>query len=53
MKGMTYLITDDLEVKPMSSLSSLTLLKKFNIKADVALEEKVVILDRDAGLKLL
>ncbi|KAM7494950.1 hypothetical protein LguiB_029559 [Lonicera macranthoides] len=44
---------DDLVVKPMSTLSSITLLNKFNIKEVGGLEEKVVNLGMDEGLKLL
>ena len=38
---------DDLEVKPMSTISSITLHNKFNVKNIGALEEKVVKLGMD------
>ncbi|GAV77077.1 DUF674 domain-containing protein [Cephalotus follicularis] len=55
VKGqITYMITDDLEVKPMSSTScSIAMLNKFNMKEVAALEEKVVNIDMDKGVKLL
>ncbi|XP_048140258.1 uncharacterized protein LOC125316291 [Rhodamnia argentea] len=48
-----YMVTDDLEVKPMSTISSITLLKKFNAEEIEHLEEKVVSLGMDEGIKLL
>ena len=43
VKGMvTYMVMDDLVVKPMSTISTITLLNKFNVKDVGALEEKVV-----------
>ena len=39
---VTYMVMDDLVVKPMSGISSITLLNKFNVKDLSALEEKVV-----------
>ncbi|PRQ59058.1 hypothetical protein RchiOBHm_Chr1g0365991 [Rosa chinensis] len=54
VKGVvTYMIMDDLEVKPMSTISSITMLNRFNIKDVGALEEKVVELGMDEGVKLL
>ncbi|XP_061996896.1 uncharacterized protein LOC133714702 isoform X2 [Rosa rugosa] len=54
VKGVvTYMIMDDLEVKPMSTISSITMLNRFNIKDVGALEEKVVELGMDKGVKLL
>ncbi|XP_057489618.1 uncharacterized protein LOC130775528 isoform X1 [Actinidia eriantha] len=50
---ITYMVMDDLVVKPMSIISSITLLNKFNIKDLSALEEKVVDFGMDEGLKLL
>ncbi|KAL0003001.1 hypothetical protein SO802_016782 [Lithocarpus litseifolius] len=48
VKGLvTYMIMDDLEVKPMSTISSITLLNKLNVKHIGALEEKVVELGMD------
>ena len=43
VKGVvTYMVMDDLVVKPMSTISSITLLNKFNVKEVGVLEEKVV-----------
>ncbi|PON91751.1 hypothetical protein TorRG33x02_123490 [Trema orientale] len=54
VKGVvTYMIMDDLEVKPMSTISSITVLNKFNIKEVGALEEKTVSVGINEGLKLL
>ncbi|CAN1767707.1 hypothetical protein LINPERHAP1_LOCUS10369 [Linum perenne] len=54
VKGVvTYMVMDNLEVKPMSTISSITLLNKFNIQQVGALEEKVVELGMDEGLNLL
>ncbi|KAL8544728.1 hypothetical protein ACS0TY_005091 [Phlomoides rotata] len=39
---VTYMVMDDLVVKPMSTISSITLLNQFNINNVSALEEKVV-----------
>lgn len=48
VKGVvTYMIMDNLEVTPMSTISSLTLLNKFKVKDVGALEEKVVNLGAD------
>ncbi|CAN1269331.1 hypothetical protein LINPERPRIM_LOCUS13546 [Linum perenne] len=47
------MVMDNLEVKPMSTISSITLLNKFNIQQVGALEEKVVELGMDEGLNLL
>ncbi|KAM4104570.1 hypothetical protein ACJW30_06G168400 [Castanea mollissima] len=54
VKGVvTYMVMDNLEVKPMSTISSITLLNKFDVKEIGALEEKVVELGMDEGVKLL
>ncbi|KAL6126581.1 hypothetical protein ACLB2K_074628 [Fragaria x ananassa] len=54
VKGVvTYMIMDDLEVKPMSTISSITMLNRFNVKDVGALEEKVVELNLNEGVKLL
>ncbi|GMI80679.1 hypothetical protein like AT3G09110 [Hibiscus trionum] len=54
VKGVvTYMVMDDLAVKPMSTISSITLLNNFNVKEVGALQEKVVHLGMDEGLKLL
>ncbi|MBA0629589.1 hypothetical protein Godav_024121 [Gossypium davidsonii] len=43
VKGViTYMITDDLAVRPMSAISCITLLNKFNIKDVGVLEEKTI-----------
>ncbi|XP_021825135.1 uncharacterized protein LOC110766159 [Prunus avium] len=54
VKGVvTYMVMDDLEVTPMSTISSIAMLNKFNVKEVGALEEKVVNLGMEEGLKLL
>ncbi|KAF2295983.1 hypothetical protein GH714_035523 [Hevea brasiliensis] len=54
VKGVvTYLVMDNLAVSPLSSISSITLLNKFEIQDLSALEERVVDLDMDEALKLL
>ena len=48
VKGVvTYMVMDDLEVKPMCTTSTFTLLNKFNVKELGVLEEKVVDLGMD------
>jgi len=48
VKGViTYMVMDDLEVKPMSIISAITLLTKFNVRDVGAVEEKVVDLGMD------
>jgi hypothetical protein len=48
VKGLiTYMVMDDLEVKPMSTISSITLLTKFNVKDLGSVEEKMVDLGMD------
>ncbi|CAL2234291.1 unnamed protein product [Prunus armeniaca] len=46
-EAMTYMITDDMEVKPMSAISSIALLKNFDVRDVRSLEEIVVPLDKD------
>ncbi|KAB1217971.1 hypothetical protein CJ030_MR3G014619 [Morella rubra] len=54
VKGVvTYMVMDDLIVRPMSTISSITLLNKFNVKEVGLLEERVVNVDMAEGLKLL
>ncbi|KAH7840238.1 hypothetical protein Vadar_014548 [Vaccinium darrowii] len=54
VKGVvTYMVTDDLVVTPMSTISSITMLNKLNVKDVGALEERVVDLGMLEGLKLL
>ncbi|KAB2596070.1 hypothetical protein D8674_031520 [Pyrus ussuriensis x Pyrus communis] len=44
VKGVvTYMIMDNLEVKPMSTISSISVLNRFNIKEVGVLEEKVLL----------
>lgn len=54
VKGVvTYMVMDDLVVMPLSNISSITLLNKFNIKDVSTLEEKVVHLGMDEAVMLL
>ncbi|KAL0003017.1 hypothetical protein SO802_016798 [Lithocarpus litseifolius] len=53
VKEGPYLVMNDLEVKPLSTISVTTLLNKFHLKEDRDLEEKVVDLGMVEGLKLL
>ncbi|KAK1415606.1 hypothetical protein QVD17_31389 [Tagetes erecta] len=54
VKGVvTYMVMDDLTVKPMSTISSITLLNKLSIKDICVLEEKEVQFGTEEGLKLL
>ncbi|KAJ4798324.1 hypothetical protein LUZ62_049570 [Rhynchospora pubera] len=50
---VTYSVMDDLTVVPMSTISSITILNKFQIKDLRSLEEKTVDVGFDEGLKLL
>ncbi|XP_038678961.1 uncharacterized protein LOC119980360 [Tripterygium wilfordii] len=50
---VTYMIMDDLVVKPMSSISRITLFNRLNLKEVGALEEKTVNLTFDKVGKLL
>ncbi|KAJ4825819.1 hypothetical protein Tsubulata_040162 [Turnera subulata] len=50
---VTYMVTGDLSIAPMSMISVVTLLNKFNIKDFAALEEKVVEVGIAEGLELL
>ncbi|KAM3698133.1 hypothetical protein ACJW31_06G165600 [Castanea mollissima] len=52
VKDGPYLVMNDLEVKPLSTISVITLLNKFHLE-DGDLEEKVVDFGMDEGLKLL
>ncbi|EOY18350.1 Uncharacterized protein TCM_042955 [Theobroma cacao] len=47
------MIMDDLIVRPMSTISSITLLNKFKIKDVGVLEERVIDMGMDEGVKLL
>ncbi|KAA3481717.1 DUF674 domain-containing protein [Gossypium australe] len=54
VKGVvTYMVMDDLAVKPMSTISSITMLNKFNVTDVGALEEKVVDFGMNEALRLL
>ncbi|GAB4857102.1 hypothetical protein Ancab_015014 [Ancistrocladus abbreviatus] len=54
VKGVvTYMIMDDLVVKPMPTISSITLLNQLSIKDVSSLQEKVVHLGLDEGVALL
>ncbi|GLT51371.1 hypothetical protein SLA2020_247860 [Shorea laevis] len=54
VKGVvTYMIMDDLEVRPMSSISSITMINRFNVKDIGVLEEKVVDVGMDQRVELL
>ena len=50
VKGLvTYMVMDDLEVKPLSTISSISLLNQFNVKEAGRLEEKTVSLATNEG----
>ncbi|KAG5237639.1 DUF674 domain-containing protein [Salix suchowensis] len=54
VKGVvTYTVTDDLSVSPMSMVSVVSLLNKFNIKDFGVLKEKVVEFGNNEGIELL
>ncbi|KAF8365201.1 hypothetical protein HHK36_032785 [Tetracentron sinense] len=54
VKGVvTYMVMDDLVVTPMSTISSITLLNKFNVKDLSSLEEMEVDFGMQEGLELL
>ncbi|KAM5553274.1 hypothetical protein ABKV19_025479 [Rosa sericea] len=50
---VTYIVMDDLEVRPMSATLIMAMLKEFNVKDVSSLIEKVVHLGNEEGLKLL
>ncbi|CAI8601591.1 unnamed protein product [Vicia faba] len=50
---VTFMVMDDLVIQPMSTVSSITLLNKFNIKEIGTLQEKNVEMGMDEGIKLL
>ncbi|KAI7739542.1 hypothetical protein M8C21_017353, partial [Ambrosia artemisiifolia] len=50
---VTYMVMDDLAVKSMSTISTITLLNKLSIKDDCVPEEKEVQFGTQEGLKLL
>ncbi|KAF7120767.1 hypothetical protein RHSIM_Rhsim13G0083700 [Rhododendron simsii] len=54
VKGVvTYMVMDDLIVKPMSNISSISLLCSIGVQNLSSVEEKTVEVDLDKGLKLL
>ncbi|KMT18283.1 hypothetical protein BVRB_2g024460 [Beta vulgaris subsp. vulgaris] len=54
VKGVvTYMVMDNLEVKPMSTISGITLMNKFHVKDVSALEEKEVQLGLKQGVAML
>ncbi|KAI9127947.1 hypothetical protein K1719_000940 [Acacia pycnantha] len=54
VKGVvTYTVMDDLEVRPMSTISTVALISKFNVKDIASLQERVVELGMEEGIKLL
>ncbi|XP_019248478.1 PREDICTED: uncharacterized protein LOC109227737 [Nicotiana attenuata] len=54
VKGVvTYMVLDNLVVKPMSTISSITLLNEFSVKDVGILKEKVVTLGMEEALLLL
>ncbi|XP_074287247.1 uncharacterized protein LOC141612384 [Silene latifolia] len=54
VKGVvTYMVMDNLEVKPMSTISGITLMNKFNVKDVSALVEKEVQVGFTEGLAML
>lgn len=50
---VTYMVADDLVVKPMSTISCIALLNKFNVSDVGVLEEKVVSFGMEEALELL
>ncbi|CAK8574321.1 unnamed protein product [Lathyrus sativus] len=50
---VTFMVMDDLVIQPMSTISSITLVNKFNVKDISTLQEKVVEMGMDEGIKLL
>ncbi|KAI3412579.1 uncharacterized protein J3R85_017201 [Psidium guajava] len=54
VKGVvTYMVMDDLVVKPMSTISCITLLNRFNVHEIADLQEKVIDFGLDEAIKLL
>ncbi|XWS07821.1 hypothetical protein CRYUN_Cryun41cG0024500 [Craigia yunnanensis] len=54
VKGVvTYMVMDDLMVEPMSTISSIALLNRFNVKDVCSLEEKTITFGMDEAVKLL
>ncbi|XP_062172548.1 uncharacterized protein LOC133878075 [Alnus glutinosa] len=54
VKGVaTFMVMDDLMVKPMSTITNITLLNTFNVKDVSLLQEKTVNIDIKKGLELV
>ncbi|KAJ8450505.1 hypothetical protein Cgig2_002190 [Carnegiea gigantea] len=54
VKGkVTYMVMDNLEVKPMSAISTLSLINKFHVKDVTSLAEKHIEVGFDEGMKIL
>ncbi|KAL5711065.1 hypothetical protein ACHQM5_021560 [Ranunculus cassubicifolius] len=54
VKGVvTYMVTDEMNIMPMSTISSITLLKKFNVADVSCLEEQIVDFGMKEGLEVL
>ncbi|XVF75410.1 hypothetical protein PTKIN_Ptkin13bG0186200 [Pterospermum kingtungense] len=54
VKGLaTYMVTDDLTITPMSMISGVTLLNKYNVKDFSALEERMDEFSINEGLEML
>ncbi|XP_020577791.1 uncharacterized protein LOC110022956 [Phalaenopsis equestris] len=54
VKGViTYMITDDMEVTPISAISSITSINRFSMNKEIQLEEEVVDIGMEEGLALL
>ncbi|XP_052185948.1 uncharacterized protein LOC127797260 isoform X4 [Diospyros lotus] len=51
--AVVYTVADDLTVKPLSTVSSLALLNSLKVKDIGVLQEKIVVVGMDEGLKLL
>ncbi|XP_047331666.1 uncharacterized protein LOC124935265 [Impatiens glandulifera] len=49
---MTYMVLDDLVIKPMSTISCICLINQFNVKDIGNLQEKVVDFGMDEGFKM-
>ncbi|CAI9108082.1 OLC1v1007601C1 [Oldenlandia corymbosa var. corymbosa] len=54
VKGMVaYMVMDDLTIKPMSTISCITILNNFQVKDVGCLEEKSVEIDMETALKMI
>ncbi|KAK1373694.1 putative DNA polymerase zeta catalytic subunit [Heracleum sosnowskyi] len=52
-ESVTYMISDDLTVKPVSSISSISLINSLGVKDIATLEEKIVNIDMQKALELV